>query len=713
MTTYLRPLGIALLLALAWATNTAGAEEGPQKPPPSHAFLDMLGTVSPVGDIEIALSMRPAPERWKVLKYRYTTPQVLLRDLLSHHSEMQTEFPAPVKFDERNLRIHTTVILRGYARNEGDGEWSVDLDPDEGQTVKAFQSAEAEGRTTLTWVLEQEGDGVVFEITMGVTLPQGARDVRADEEAGTFRYRLSHPTGEGRPRLDTAVEVKPRILTGAYKVYGLGDAAPQWWLAKAVLKNTGPSVIRRLRVRLQVQGYSEWGLWSKFPEVVPGQTVVVPYYPVLDAKVAQLQSKTPANVMMEWRYEDKDGKEYDDSDGQRATLMGGHEFYFTNLRAGEMAEGNFYEVMTENSDVLVAWVSREDAVVDQFAAMANRLAGGAQAAYYAEAAMATLHGIYELWVRNDFVYLSPPGIKDTSVSFDPKMVQNIKYPRDVIRDKAGTCIDLAILYCAMSASQGLESYLALVPGHCFPVFLLPPEKGKTERHWQAIEATGIMGGLGPRVATWAEVLERGQEQLGKVFRGEMPGTLVPVAELWQRGLSGPELPDLPADILQRWGISEGTGPIRTAGGGQPEAGAEEEEPEPQAEPTAPQGGSGILGRWVGQQVYQTPNGNVPATLNIIVGRTPDGGLAFEAASQIHFSTPDGTLRMASTAAGRVVVDGSLVTFHIQQGMTRNLDTGETQQDAPSIVTLTLRGDTITGTSESDEGITVQFALRRQ
>jgi hypothetical protein len=69
--------------------------------------------------------------------------------------------------------------------------------------------------------------------------------------------------------------------------------------------------------------------------------------------------------------------------------------------------------------------------------------------------------------------------------------------------------------------------------------------------------------------------------------------------------------------------------------------------------------------------------------------------------------------MASTAAGRVVVDGSLVTFHIQQGMTRNLDTGETQQDAPSIVTLTLRGDTITGTSESDEGITVQFALRRQ
>jgi hypothetical protein len=692
-------LAPALIAFALLGAPDAGAKEGPQAPPPGRASLDMSATVTAVGDIELRLSIQPTPERWKLLKYRYNTPQMLFRDLLSHHSAMATEFPAPIEFDEPNLRINTRMVLRGYARNEGGGEWLVDLDLMAEQEVKGFQRTEKDGRATLAWTLEQQGDGVVFALTMAVTLPAGATNVRVDEAGGVFRYTLAHPAGEGRPRLEPAMQVKPRILSGAYKVYAMGAAAPAQWLAKATFRNAGPSVVRHLRARCRVQGYSEWGLWSKFPEVVPGQTVVVPYYPVLDAKVAQLQSKTPVNVLIEWRYEDKDGKPYEDTDGIRATLMGGHEFYFTNYRAGEYAEDNFYEVMTENAELLAAWVSREDPVVDEFAAMANHIAGGAPSVYSQEAASATLHAIYELWVRNDFVYVSPPGLTDSSVSFDPRLVQNIKYPRDVIRDKAGTCIDLAILYASMASALGLDAFLALVPGHCFPVFRLPLKEGEKERVFLPVEATGIMGGLGPRVHSWPEVVQHGQQTLQKVFSGQMPGTLISITELREQGLAGPELPALPADVLKRWGIAEGGGPILTAG--QPGGG-------PPAQP-APS----VVGTWLGTQTFALPAGTVPAQLEIVVARAPDGTLAFEAASRMDAALGGERLRIASVGSGTVAVDGNQVLFHMLRGTTRNLDTGAVQQDEPMKVSMRLDGDTLSGANVTAEGVRVEFSLRRQ
>ena len=691
------------LVFLATAA-TAWAREGQQAPAPSYAFLDMAGDITPVGDITMNLSVRPAPERWKLLKERYNTPQMLFRDLLSHHSTMETEFPKQVTFDEKNLRIRSSMVLRGYARNEGDGEWFVDLDLDAQQKIKEYGRTDENGRTTLRWVLTQSGDGVVFEIAVRVRLPENTTNVRVDEQNAVFRYTLKHPAGEGRPRLDTGLRVKSHIMSGAYKVYGMSDVLPEQWLARAVLKNTGPSVVKRLRVRFRIPGYAEWGLWTKLPEVVPGQTVVVPFHPVLDAKVAQLQSKAPINVMYEWRYEDKDGKQYEDTDGARATLMGGHEFFFTNYKIGEFDTNNFYELMTENSDLLAAWVSREDAVVDEFAAMANRIAGGSPSHTSPQATILTLHGIYELWVRNDFVYLSPPGMVDQSVSFDPKHMQNIKYPRDVIRDKAGTCVDLAITYAAMAASQGIDSYLALVPGHCFPVFLLPQARGEQGRRWFPIEATGIKGGLGPGYRSWAHVIQKGEEQLKRVFAGQMPGQLIPIKQLWSKGITGPELPPLPADIIKRWGLSEGSGAILTAGKGQQQ---------PQQQPQPQQAGAALIGTWEGQQVFHTPNGQIPAVLRIVIGRLQNGALGFEGGSVMDLADGQGgTQRMISTATGTVAVKGNRVVFNILKGQTKNMSTGQVVQEQPDTVTLTVQGTQMFGTEQNDGGITVKFALRK-
>ncbi|MAG56224.1 MAG: hypothetical protein CMJ83_08040 [Planctomycetes bacterium] len=84
-------------------------------------------------------------------------------------------------------------------------------------------------------------------------------------------------------------------------------------------------------------------------------------------------------------------------------------------------------------------------------------------------------------LRNDFTYQHPPALTDNSVSFEPARVQNVKFPRDVIRDRSGTCIDLAILYASMANAIGLEAYLCVVPGPCFPVIKMPHSLVRSKR----------------------------------------------------------------------------------------------------------------------------------------------------------------------------------------------------------------------------------------
>jgi hypothetical protein len=162
-----------------------------------------------------------------------------------------------------------------------------------------------------------------------------------------------------------------------------------------------------------------------------------------------------------------------------------------------------------------------------------------------------LQACYELLQANDFTYQHPPALADKTVSFDVRQVQNVKFPRDTIRDRSGTCIDLAILYAAMVNAVGLEPHLALIPGHCFPVVRLPTG------NLVAVEVTGVGGGLRFGSADFGPMLEKGIEELKAAMEPGANLYLIDLHDLWTRGIANPELDEHPADILERWGIKEG------------------------------------------------------------------------------------------------------------------------------------------------------------
>jgi len=197
-----------------------------------------------------------------------------------------------------------------------------------------------------------------------------------------------------------------------------------------------------------------------------------------------------------------------------------------------------------NSPLLAAWVTHLDPPVKALAGMVSQLAGGVPTALDPESAIRFCRALYELEVANGLVYQTPSGFLQ-----DYAAGQDIKYPRDVLRDKSGTCVDLAILYASVCEAVGLETVLVTIPGHCFPVVILPGG-GLLPVECTAISGVAV-GEPQVKALSFDKAVEFASKELQQLQMGMY--YLVNVEEMWQQGVVSPELPRLEADILQRWG----------------------------------------------------------------------------------------------------------------------------------------------------------------
>ncbi len=510
------------------------------------------------------------------VKAKVPDPRRFLQDLMPSRANYEST-GASATYDDPAHAVRLAMTLRGAVRNAGGGRWEFPLEGN----VTLLKTSAPDAARAAAWFREKgtwEG-GIAYTAEYTYGLPAGATQARFDARTKVLSWRLPPVTGTEAPRVSLDLRARDRLMSTIYKVYGLGsDATTLFWVAKAVFRNEGGPA-RNLRVRYRLGQYGDWSPWSKHPELAPGQTVVDVHYPVLDPSIAKLRSNTPANLLVEYSYEDGAGRRYEDDASRKVVILGVNEYVFGNLTAGESF--GTWEEEYNNAPLLAAWVTRNDPVVKQFAAMANRMAGGVGATSDQASAERVLRACYELLQRNDFSYQHPPALLDKSVSFDAKTIQNVKLPRETIRDRSGTCIDLAILYAAMINALGLEPHLALIPGHCFPVIRMPDKK------LYAVEVTGVQGGLRTGSADFDRVYAYGLEELQKaVADGRI--YLLDLHELWTKGIANPEIEDLPPDILQRWGINE-------EGRGGPTPG-----PGP-GTPTPPAGGdvAAVVGTWGG------------------------------------------------------------------------------------------------------------------
>ena len=201
-----------------------------------------------------------------------------------------------------------------------------------------------------------------------------------------------------------------------------------------------------------------------------------------------------------------------------------------------------------------------DDPVRQFAGYASHRSGLTSPASNQQDAIKWLQAAYELELGNDIVYTTPSGSFLTEAN---SSLQDIKYPRDVFRDRAGTCIDLAITYAALAESVGLHANLMVVPGHTFAVIRMP------NGQLLPVENTGLGGGN--QRAGFEKAVEIGMKELQEHFE-DGRYYLVDVQKEWDTDrVPTPELRQLATDFLEKSGIrpldgSSGDARVSTGGG---------------------------------------------------------------------------------------------------------------------------------------------------
>ncbi|WP_297487751.1 cysteine protease [Thermococcus sp.] len=332
-------------------------------------------------------------------------------------------------------------------------------------------------------------------------------------------------------KIEYTVYAKDSIMSGIYKVYGNPDLG--FWVAKVVIHNSGGAPVTNVHVKYSIDNYAP-EVEKTYPIIVPNGTVVDLYYPIISSDVTKLSSATPSNLRIKITYE-SNGKIHEESTTKTIKILGINDFVFSSL-SPEESTGSFYDTFS-NTPFIAAWVTPSDPVVREFADMGNKLAGGAGASLSDDEAVKSLSGIWELAVRNGFSYKT-----EASDYWTGKFAEHVMYPRDVIRDKSGTCIDLAIWFASLAMSQGLKAYLVLIPGHAFPLIQLP--SGSII----PVEATTINDGV-----SFQEAVQAGVNTWQKAVSG--PHIIVDIAEMHSKGIIPPELPELPADVLSKWGIT--------------------------------------------------------------------------------------------------------------------------------------------------------------
>jgi hypothetical protein len=439
-----------------------------------------------------------------------------------------------VTYDDAKNSILVDADLIGAVVNRKD-RWEFNLG-------KGAEMVHATDQMAIFVLVSAASSEEIIFTTMKLNLPSGCSELKYDPASGIFSFNMKRKNVSGSVSADVNVKVKPRIMSALYKVYGMPDVMDgAYWVAKFILTNKGKGDIVDLRISYKLGDYTSWSAESVYDVVPPNGAIVDLYYPIISSNVTQLRSQTPVDLQVKYSYKDRSGKTYSDTIIKRIQILGVNQFEFSNVpeeeRTGAWVD-NF-----SNSPLLAAFVTHLDDVVKSFAGLVSQYSGGVAAASKDKDAIAFLKALYDLAVSNGISYQTPSGFLVEYASLG----QDVKYPRDVLRDKAGTCLDLAVLFAAVSQAVSLKSYLVIVPGHAFPVIELP------SGDIMAIESTGLGGPVVGKSATFEQAVEMGTEQLGKLEFGKF--FIVDIAEMQRKGVLSPELPQLPSTILKDWGYT--------------------------------------------------------------------------------------------------------------------------------------------------------------
>lgn len=482
-------------------------------------------SISDIGDANVNVDIHMPMRAYTIVKQQYGNAQYMARTLSSSVAwseikNLQGEFQ-----DAKNI-VNAKMTHVGYAKPYKHGKWVIDLSGEDLTFVVlagniAHFSASLDLPFGATHVLCQ------------VVLPKESKNQRFDKESKKLYYDFIPKYEEGEETdFSFELETKPKVMSSLAQIYG-NEKFDNFWVARSRFTNTGNTVIKNMRVRYRVANLSSWSGWKKTQIVYPGQTIIEPFFPVLDVeKIAKFNSTRNAMVEVEYRFQ-ADGEKVEDSDSKKTQILARNEVEWSSYDA---AEGmGFFEYFNNSPSIYGAFCTTNDPVVQQVAGSVARMING-RSPDNDKDALLYLEGIWAFLKMNGIAYQLPP-----SGIVDGKSLQHLKYARDVLRNKSGTCADLAIIWASIARAGGLTPCVMVVPGHAFPAFIMP-KSGRVI----PVESTLISGG------SFKQALEEGAKKMAYYSK---QGTIIVVNinQMHSKGVHCLDLPPVGTDFLKNLG----------------------------------------------------------------------------------------------------------------------------------------------------------------
>lgn len=447
------------IIAACSLDEVADAQETPVIKLKQHVLMD------DVGDAEVKLSVvLPTTELYNYVKLETPNIAVFLRELGIGRDWREFENVA-VKFEDTANKVNVDYKIRGLGSTDDGSTWEVPLLGGAGLELVTVAGQKA------IYQMAGGGSGGVYSALLTVEAPKGAEEVKSLTKPLRVSFRSTATRSEGsQDNLDFQIESKPQVMTCLAKSYS-NPNFNYMWVARSRFQNAGDCTLSDFRVRYQIPGYTSWSSWARARRVVPGQTVMAPYFPIFDMeKVNVLTGSRPASLQIEYEYKTPTGETVKESDSRRFELLSPNHVLFSNLKPDEMV--GWYDRFNIIEPVVASFVNGNDPVMQQLTGGISRMGGGLAAGADDEDALKFLEALYIFMNENNIAYQSPPGILKEGV-----FGQHIKYGRDVLRNRSATCIDYAVLVASACEAAGMRSAIVVLPGHAFPVIYLP-ESGR-------------------------------------------------------------------------------------------------------------------------------------------------------------------------------------------------------------------------------------------
>jgi hypothetical protein len=426
-----------------------------------------------------------------------------------------------------------TFSVSGLARPK-EKAWQILLKEQE-----LFQKMEAQQETVLL-VSFLDTDFGIIERSYQILFPKGVKNLQIQRTPPQILFqmpaRLQQILPNPHTQVEMKVETKPYVISCAAKSYGY-EKFDLLWVARSIFENKGNTPLHHYQVRFRLIDYTtSWSPWTRYPLVLPGQTVIDPYYPLLNIeKINLLEGRRQTLIETEYQYQHADGKVFQETESSKIELLGKNEVVFTSFPLDFCK--NFYDIDNLSWLVLASLSSKDDPAIQQTAAMVS----GMEKVHLStslkdEAALKFMGNLIHFMHHNKIAYQTPPGDR-----IDKSFIQHVKYGREVLRNRAGTCIDLAILYASICEAVGLKTALYSLPEHCFPAVYLPESKELIPVETTSVARSEKFEDARAGSQQWIKALEAGkpfnlvrikEQRSSGVYSMELP----PVSDTWLKDL---------------------------------------------------------------------------------------------------------------------------------------------------------------------------------